>query len=113
LASRLASVRAIDVPVLDLLQARSACAGPLAREAVLAVENDGAEAIVLGCTGMAGLAAPVVDELRRRGLPRIPVIDPRNAALAVAAGLVEMDLTHSRLAYPVPAKKAVVGCPLP
>ena len=62
-----------------------------------------------GCTGMAGLASSVVDEFRRRGLPAIPVIDPRNAALAVAAGLVGMELTHSRLTYPVPSEKAVAG----
>ena len=110
LASRLASVRAIDVPVLALLEGRAACAAPLTREAVLAVEEDGAEAVVLGCTGMAGLASPVTDELRRRGLPPIPVIDPRNAALVIAAGLVGMELTHSRLTYPVPGEKAITGC---
>jgi allantoin racemase len=68
--SRCASVRSTGLAVLDLdrLPAEQVCSR-LADEARLAVESDGAEVILLGCAGMAGLqesvstatGVPVVD----------------------------------------------------
>ena len=71
-----ARVRASGVPVLEVERS----AGAIADEAALAVAEDGAEAIVLGCAGMAGLTESLA------GLP-VPVIDGVAAAaqLGVAA----------------------------
>ena len=45
-------------------------------------DQDGADAIVLGCTGMARHRAPLETELG------VPVIDPTQAAVAMAMGAV-------------------------
>ena len=76
LAGGCARVRASGVPVLEVEAAGDA----IAAEAARAIEEDRAEAIVLGCAGMAGLTE------RLAGLP-VPVIDGVTAAthLAIAA----------------------------
>lgn len=76
LAGACLRVRASGVPVLEVEQAGDAIAGEAAR----AIAEDGADAIVLGCAGMAGLAE------RLAALP-VPVIDGVAAAtrLAIAA----------------------------
>lgn len=76
LGAACARVRASGVPVLAVEAAGDA----IAAEAARAVAEDGAEAIVLGCAGMAGLVE------RLAGGP-VPVIDGVTAAthLAVAA----------------------------
>lgn len=77
LAAACARVRASGIPVLEVEAAGDA----IAAEAARAIAEDGAEAIVLGCAGMAGLAE------RLATLP-VPVIDGVAAAahLAAAAG---------------------------
>ncbi len=76
LAHACARVRASGIPVLEVEAAGDA----IAAEAARAIEEDGAEAIVLGCAGMAGLTE------RLATLP-VPVIDGVTAAthLAIAA----------------------------
>lgn len=76
LAGGCARVRASGIPVLEVEAAGEA----IAAEAARAVAEDGAEAIVLGCAGMAGLTE------RLASLP-VPVIDGVTAAthLAIAA----------------------------
>jgi allantoin racemase len=75
--ARCASVRSSGLAVLDLdrLPSDEVCAR-LATEARAAVETDGAEVILLGCAGMAGLQASVAAEVD------VPVVD------AVWAGVV-------------------------
>jgi allantoin racemase len=107
---KLASVRAIEIPVLDLEGNPRAAVEPLVEQAVLAVEHDGAHGIVFGCTGMAGLARAVGEGLCQRKY-RVPVIDPGIAALKVAETLVSLRLAHSKLTFPTPASKTVVGYP--
>lgn len=67
----------------------------LERESQKAME-EGAEVIVLGCTGMTGLAVKLQKKLD------IPVVDPGVSALKFAELLVTMNLTHSRLTIPSP-----------
>jgi len=111
LSARLASVRAIDVPVLDLERNRDASVHPLLEQAILAIEHDEADVIVLGCTGMAGLAEAVHNGLVHRGYPDAPVIDPGLAALKHAEAVVDLKLTHSKRTYPLPPRKALAGYP--
>ncbi|MEM3832488.1 MAG: aspartate/glutamate racemase family protein [Thermoprotei archaeon] len=54
-----------------------------------AIKN-GAEVIVLGCTGLTGLAKEI------QNIVGIPVIDPTGAAIKVAEGLVKLNLYNSR-----------------
>ena len=90
--SRVASVRSADVPVLALDDEEESAKHILA-EAKKAIEEDGAQAIVLGCTGMMAQRAMLEEELG------VPVIEPYSVALEMAAVLVRQKLKQSRLSY--------------
>jgi allantoin racemase len=79
---RCASVRSSGLAVLDLerLPSEQVCAR-LAEEAYAAVRQDGAEVLVLGCAGMAGLEDTVA---RAAG---VPVVDSVRAGVTMAAAL--------------------------
>jgi allantoin racemase len=89
LASR-CTVRAIDVRVFELLGESGPIFDALRSEAALAVAEDGAEAIVLGCAGMADLAAPLQDALG------VPVVEGVAAAVKMVEGLLAQGLATSR-----------------
>jgi allantoin racemase len=99
----LASVRDINTPVLEL-QEKGVLEKKLLDAIELAVEQDGAEAIVLGCTGMLGLARKLAGEMAARGKP-VPVVDPTAAAIGYLEMLVRSGLSHSKVTYPVPTDK--------
>lgn len=97
-------VRAAGIPVLELENPRSTAVSRLKAEIVQALEADHAEAIVLGCAGMADLSASLQQEFC------VPVIDGVGAAVKQAEALVSLDLkTGKRGAYAFPAQKAYSG----
>ena len=70
------------------------------RETRAAIEEDGADAILLGCAGMATLAAALSDEFG------CPVIEGISAGLALAAALAGAGLrTSKRGGYATPRQK--------
>jgi allantoin racemase len=99
--SRVASVRYARIPVLDLKDEDKAFEA-IVRESRIALEKDGAEAIVLGCTGMSSLTPRLMRELN------VPVIDPAIAALKLAEIYVHMGLQTSKSAFESPSEKAVL-----
>ena len=105
--TKLVSVRAVDIPVLEL-EDRAKAAEKLTKESVKAIEDDGAHVIVLGCTGMAGLAEQVKHELANQGY-NVPVLDPAIVSLKIAEILVDMKISQSRLTYPPPPEKERTG----
>jgi allantoin racemase len=105
---KLASDRSVDLPVLDLEKGREQFVGRMVEKAVAAVREDGAHVIVLRCTGLAGLAEQVKAGLSQAGY-EVPVIDPAAAALKLAETLVYFGLTHSKVSYPKPPAKEMVG----
>jgi len=98
---RVASVRYADIPVLDLKDEEKAYHAIL-KEAKIALEKDGAEAIVLGCTGMSPLAQKLKKTLG------IPVIDPAVASLKLAELYICTGLSQSKLAYAPPGLKEIL-----
>ncbi len=112
-AGKLASVRAVDIPVLELENDTDRLVEVLVDQSVEAIESDGAHVIVFGCTGMLGCAIGVQEGLARRGYADVPVIDPVPAAIKMAEALVDLGLTHSKRTYPTPPTKRVVGYDLP
>jgi allantoin racemase len=59
-----------------------------------AMDEQGAEALVLGCGATTGLAPQVSKALG------IPVLDPGRTAVKFAEMLVDLGLRHSKKAYP-------------
>lgn len=108
LKDKFASTRPVNIPVLELDKDRDRLLAALIEESARAVLEDGAQAIVFGCTGMKGLARRVQEGLAQRGC-EVPVIDPSLAALKWAEGLVETELAHSKRTYPYPPEKEILG----
>jgi allantoin racemase len=91
LHERCASVRSSGLAVLDLDRLpHQEVLGCLAEQAELAVARDGAEVIVLGCAGMAGLQDAVAQRVH------VPVIDAVAAGVALVAGLVQAGARTSK-----------------
>ncbi|MBN8499665.1 MAG: aspartate/glutamate racemase family protein [Sphingomonadales bacterium] len=109
-SSKLASVRVINIPVLELEAAPEKVTSALANASLAAVEEDGAHAIILGCTGFLGCAEAIESALKAKGY-RLPVIDPIPASVCVAAGVVRAGLSHSKLTYAHPRSKELRGYP--
>lgn len=99
-APRLASVRAAGVGVMAL---SNDCLDRLVDQAVRAVRDDGAEAVVLGCTGTGEDMAAAIGQGVRAALGRpATIIDPVHAALAAARSCAALGLSHSKVAFPTP-----------
>lgn len=109
---KLASVRVVDVPVLEIEQDMSRLHESLSEQARYAVEQDKADVIVLGCTGFYGCSEAIMKALSAEGLS-VPVIDPIPTAVFTAAGLVRAGLSHSKRTYATPPLKEVRGYSLP
>lgn len=112
LSSRMASVRSVEIPVLELETDMERTRKILIDEAQKAVEKDGAHAIIFGCTGLFGCAADVREGLLARGID-VPVIDPIPTAVNIAAALVRSNLSQSVRTYPLPPEKAMPGYDMP
>lgn len=112
LASRLASTRVVETSVLDINENLPELFARLSEEALIAVTEDKADVILLGCTGFLGCAEAVADALERTG-HSIPVIDPLPTTVMFAAGLLDAGLTHSLATYPLPPHKARTGYAIP
>lgn len=110
LTEKVASVRAINIPVLEMGEHRERVTRAVIEESVRAVVEDGAHIIVPGCTEMIGMAPIVQEGLAERGC-EVPVIDPPAVAIKLAEGLVDIGLTHSKRTYPLPPDKEIVGYP--
>jgi allantoin racemase len=106
---RLASVRSVGIPVLELEGSEDHLVAALTEQGLRAVHEDGAHVLILGCTGMIGTASRLSAALAAHGVPDIPVIDPIPVTLQVAAALVRAGLTHSKRTYPDPPAKERPG----
>jgi allantoin racemase len=89
LERRCPRVRAIDVPVLDCEDSPAAMLEPLLAESRLALDQDHAEAIILGCAGLQ-LVGPASAALG------VPVIDGVSAAVKQLEGLLSLGLATSK-----------------
>ena len=104
LASRCAKVRACEVPVLSLDDPASNASALISAEIELAKREDNAEVVVLGCAGMADLAARLSEQ---HGLP---VVDGVASAIKLAEALGALGLKTSKIgSYAAPRPKAYLG----
>lgn len=103
-AHRCARVRACEIPVLELENPASDARARISAEIERAKLDDRAEAIVLGCAGMAELAARLSAD---HGLP---VIDGVTAAVKLAESLHALGLRTSKAGgYAPPRPKTYTG----
>jgi allantoin racemase len=106
LYQRCASVRASGMAVLELEEDPQAAMEAIVRQAELAIREDKAEVICLGCGGMAGLD----EQIRQR--TGVPVVDGVTAAVTIAESLVRLGLSTSKIrTYATPRPKKVIGWP--
>ncbi|MDH5363667.1 MAG: aspartate/glutamate racemase family protein [Dehalococcoidia bacterium] len=103
LGSKLASVRFINIPVLDLTDVKKLTSA-LVDESIKAIAEDGAHAIVLGCTGMLGVADDLSDALKKKGYG-VPVIYPVAVAVKYLEMLIALGLKQSKKTYMPPPDK--------
>ncbi len=101
---RVASVRPIHIPVLALFGDHEAAVEATTRAAMEAVQEDGAEAVTVDCTGLSHVLAETRRRLQDQGVD-VPLIDPIQAAVALAESLVAMGLSHSKRTWPDPPEK--------
>lgn len=87
---RRCAVVAVDVPVAELVGGSTHLIKTFTEAARAAMATHGAEAVVLGCAGLADLVGPLSRALD------VPVIDGVAAAVGIASGLVAMGLNTSR-----------------
>lgn len=69
------------------------------QEAKAAVQEDGAQSILLGCTGFVDVARFVSERLTKELGEYIPVVDPNQAGFSFLLSLVRMGLKPSRFCY--------------
>ena len=97
-------VTAIEVPVLDLENISSENLDKLNKVIQDTMENDNAEAIILGCAGMADLASNL--EIKHK----LPVIEGVSSAVVLAESLVNLKIKTSKVgSYALPRKKEYMG----
>lgn len=97
-------VRAADIPVLDLEENTGSAVRLITEELEKALEDDGAEAIILGCAGMVELSRTLTE---RYG---VPVIEGVGAAVKLVEGLAALGVrTSGRGGYATPRQKTYSG----
>jgi len=91
LAQKCVRVRATDIPVLKLEEGDHATLSKIRSEIREAIEQDKAEAIVLGCAGMSDLMTQLSEEFG------LPIIDGVAAGVTFAEALVNNSLKTSKV----------------
>jgi len=90
MADKCRRVRAAEVPVLALEEPGSGARERVEAEVARCVAEDGAEAVILGCAGMADLARELTRDVG------VPVIDGVAAATKLAEAMVGLGIATSK-----------------
>jgi len=108
ISSKLASVKAVDIPVLELENDLDETVKQLSIKSIEAIEQDHASVMIFGCTGLFGCADALKNKLMKKGYD-VPVIDPIPLAVQTAYTCAKLKLSHSKHSYPLPPEKGMVG----
>ncbi|MGF7237509.1 MAG: aspartate/glutamate racemase family protein [Frankia sp.] len=84
------TVRAVDIPVADIADGATHELRTFAEQGRRAIDDDAAEAIILGCAGLTELVEPLQELLQ------VPVIDGVRAGATFTEALLAQRLTTSR-----------------
>ncbi|RKL64027.1 hydrogenase expression protein HupH [Thermoanaerobacteraceae bacterium SP2] len=99
LDSIVTSIRAVQIPVLEIEKKLDYVEDVILKESQAAIEKDGADVIVLGCTGFTKLSRKLYTKLS------VPVVDPTLAAIKLAEMTVRRGLSQSKRKYPEVCEK--------
>jgi len=91
----ISSIRAINMSIAEMTESSDKTLSRLEEVSKRALEEDQAQAIVLGCTEM---GRDIQQKLSNR--LRVPVVDPNVATVAIALGLVGAKLAQSPRGFP-------------
>ncbi len=98
------NVSSVNIPVLDLEKSNNDSLLRLEKEVERTLNEDKAEAIVLGCAGMADFATRLEEKFT------VPVIEGVSASVILAEGLVRMKKCTSKIGgYAYPREKKYSG----
>jgi allantoin racemase len=103
-APKLASVRQIGIPVLELNSDPERTFQRLLDVSREVIADDRADVLILGCGTLSFRAAEAQEALG------VPVLNPLQVTLRMAELVVSCGLSHSKLSHPVPPK--LVAAPL-
>lgn len=103
LNGRIVSIRNVNIPVEELQDHEKLCKA-LAEQSLLAIREDGAQAIVMGCTGIVDVAERIKHDLLAEGYD-VPVLEAAQSALKLCEVYAKMGLRQSRLTYMTPPER--------
>jgi len=101
IAPNFASIIPINLTVHELSQ-KKIVIEKVFESSIKAIEEDGADSILLGCTGFMHIADGVAKKLFDKYKINIPVIDPNMTAVSYLYNLMRTGQSQSRLTYAVP-----------
>ena len=97
--SRCASIRTINLPVIELNKDRERLINSLYQVGSKCIEDDRADVLVLGCGGLYNVSETLTKKLD------VPVIEPTVVGLKYAEMLVELGLSQSKKGWMNPLSK--------
>jgi allantoin racemase len=103
---KLASVRAFNIPVLQIDPNSPSTLQAVVDASVKAICEDDADVIIPGCTSLAGMAPTIRTALVGQGF-QVTVLDPPPLAVKLAETLVSLGQSHSRRSFAPPNPKEV------
>ena len=104
LASRLASVEFVEMPITEMWKDDPSTVIEQATNAIERAKEKGAGCVVLGCMSMAFRTAKTSWDTIS-----IPVINPLGVAIKTAECFIDLGLKHSNITYPAADFKKLVG----
>ncbi len=103
-----ASVRSIEIPMAEFRARQSEALEAFMRESIDAIEKDGADVIVCGCSLTYFLQPMAQKRLKEMGYD-VPVLHGYKCAIELAKALVNLRVSQGQIAFPSkkPKKRAV------
>ena len=104
---KIVSVRSADIPVLSIGNDSESALNKLYEESKKCITENGADVIVLGCTGFAGYASIIQKRLEDEGYS-VSVLDPAGASIRMMEALIACNAKHGRNTYMATIEKKMV-----
>lgn len=104
---KIVSVRSADIPVLSIDDNFEIAIDKLYEESKKCIEMDGADVIVLGCTGFSGYASKIQAKLEVEGYS-VSVLDPAGTSIRMMEALIACNAKHGSNTYMSPIAKKMV-----